>query len=271
MNVLLTNDDGISALGLTAMREALLGIEGIQLGVIAPDSNRSAVARTFTMGPLTVEEVQFDDDTPGFSTNGTPVDCIRLAALGMLGFIPDVVVAGINHGVNLGDDVAYSGTVAAALEAMVLGEVPSIAVSQQSRRGELDFLADDDWESQDFEHAARFAAQVVAALSTAALPVGTLLNVNCPTGQPQGVRTCRLGRRVYDGGLHLMEETEGRRRYAIYGTLDHKGEAGSDFEVVLRREIAVTPLHFDLTDDAGIEALEGAGLDALLSAASANL
>lgn len=270
IDVLLTNDDGASALGLSVMREALLEVDGVRLGVIAPDSNRSAAARTFTMGPLAVEEVEFDDGSTGFSTNGTPVDCIRLAALGLLGFIPDVVIAGINHGVNLGDDIAYSGTVAAALEAMVLGGVPSIAVSQQSRRRELDFLADDSWQSRDFEQAARFVAHVVAALPAAILPAGTLLNVNCPTGRARGVRTCRLGRRLYEGGLHLIEESDGRRSYAIYGTLDHRKEVGTDFEVLRAREIAVTPLHFDLTDDSCFEALQSADLDSLL-AASANL
>ena len=130
MQVLLTNDDGIEAEGLQAMRRALLGVAGIQLAVIAPDGNRSAFARMITTRrPLWVQEVPFEDGTSGFATDGTPVDCVRLAKLGLVeGFDPDIVVAGINHGSNLGDDITYSGTVAAALEALVLG-IPGIAVT----------------------------------------------------------------------------------------------------------------------------------------------
>src|SRR6478736_883849 len=116
MKVLLTNDDGIQATGLHAMRRALLEIPGIELGVIAPDSNRSATARSITTRrPLWVEEVGFGDGTSGFATDGTPVDCVRFAALGLVEFQPELIVSGINHGSNLGDDITYSGTVVEAL------------------------------------------------------------------------------------------------------------------------------------------------------------
>ncbi len=129
MRVLLTNDDGIAAEGLQALRRALLEVEGIELDVIAPDSNRSATARSITTrSPLWVEEVEFEDGTSGYATEGTPVDCVRFADLGLLGDKPDLIVSGINHGANLGDDITYSGTVAAALEGIVLG-LPAIAVS----------------------------------------------------------------------------------------------------------------------------------------------
>ena len=132
MKVLLTNDDGIQASGLHALRRALLEIPGIEVAVIAPDSNRSATARSITTRrPLWVEEVEFGDGTSGFATDGTPVDCVRFATLGLLEFQPELIVSGINHGSNLGDDITYSGTVAAALEGVVLG-IPGIAVSQQS-------------------------------------------------------------------------------------------------------------------------------------------
>src|SRR6202034_143621 len=122
LNVLLTNDDGIEADGLQALRRALLDVEGVRLAVIAPDGNRSAMARSITTRrPLWVAEVPFEDGAVGFATDGTPVDCVRLANLGLIdGFRPDLVVAGINHGANLGDDITYSGTVAAALEGIVL-------------------------------------------------------------------------------------------------------------------------------------------------------
>ena len=122
MKVLLTNDDGITATGLNVLRRALLEVPGVELAVIAPDSNRSATARSITFQqPLWVEEVEFGDGTSGFATDGTPVDCVRFAALGLLDFEPELIVSGINHGANLGDDITYSGTVAAALEGIVLG------------------------------------------------------------------------------------------------------------------------------------------------------
>jgi len=124
LNVLLTNDDGIEAEGLQEMRRALVALDGVRLAVVAPDGNRSAMARSITTRrPLWVEEVPFSDGTVGYATDGTPVDCVRLASLGLAeGFEADLVVAGINHGANLGDDITYSGTVAAALEGVVLYE-----------------------------------------------------------------------------------------------------------------------------------------------------
>src|SRR5215212_3921937 len=140
LRVLLTNDDGIHADGLQTLRRALVALEDVEVAVIAPDANMSATARSITTRrPLWVTEVDFGDGTRGYSCDGTPVDCVRLAALGLVeGFQPDVVVAGINHGSNLGDDITYSGTVAAALEGIVLG-VPALAVSQQAERAGLSY------------------------------------------------------------------------------------------------------------------------------------
>src|SRR5919107_4715849 len=114
MRVLLTNDDGINAEGLQALRRALLDVPGVELATIAPDTNRSATARSITTRrPIWVEEVDFGDGTVGYATDGTPVDCVRFAALGLIeGFKAELIVAGINHGSNLGDDITYSGTVA---------------------------------------------------------------------------------------------------------------------------------------------------------------
>src|SRR3954468_7688283 len=153
MKVLLTNDDGIGASGLHALRRALLGVPGVELAVIAPDSNRSATARSITTRrPLWVEEIEFGDGTTGYATDGTPVDCVRFAALGLIEFQPELIVSGINHGANLGDDITYSGTVAAALEGVILG-VPGIAVSQQSAAREMDFRLGREF---DFAAAAAF-------------------------------------------------------------------------------------------------------------------
>src|SRR5205823_12906678 len=158
VNVLLTNDDGIEAEGLQALRRALLEVPGVRVAVIAPDGNRSATARSITTRrPIWVEEVDFGDGSVGYATDGTPVDCVRFARLGLVdGFEADLVVSGINHGSNLGDDITYSGTVAAALEALVLG-LPGIAVSQQSNALEFDFRSGEGF---DFQVAASFTARL---------------------------------------------------------------------------------------------------------------
>jgi 5'-nucleotidase len=270
MKVLLTNDDGIHADGLQAMRRALLTVPGVELAVIAPDSNRSAAARAITTRrPLWVEEVDFGDGTSGYATDGTPVDCVRFARLGLIDdFEADLVVSGINHGSNLGDDITYSGTVAAALEGIVLG-IPAIAVSQQADHGEMDFRAGGAWAREDFAQAAAFAARMVAELERVPMPAGTLLNVNCPVGDVAAVRAARLGKRIYNDRMELTEEEDGRRRYRIYGEMPgYQHEDGTDFAAIADHCIAVTPLHFDLTDQAGVEELAGFDLDALLKPAA---
>jgi 5'-nucleotidase len=237
--------------------------------VIAPDSNRSATARSITTRkPLWVDEVEFGDGTTGFATDGTPVDCVRFAALGLVEFEPELIVSGINHGSNLGDDITYSGTVAAALEGIVLG-IPAVAVSQQAERGLVDFRAGRVWDPEDFEQAAAFVARMVEVLEHVPMPEATLLNVNCPAGEVQGVCACRLGKRIYRDNLELAEEADGRRRYRIYGEEPgYEQDPGTDFAAIAQGKIAVTPLHFDLTDQAGIEALAGFDLDGLLRPAA---
>jgi len=268
MRVLLTNDDGIEADGLQTLRRALLAVPGIQLAVIAPDGNRSAMARSITTRrPLWVREVQFADGTYGYATDGTPVDCVRLARLGLIeGFEAELVVSGINHGSNLGDDITYSGTVAAALEAIVLG-LPGIAVSQQSSALELDFRAGDAFR---FDVAAAFTARLVEELEDVPLPRGTLLNINVPGAQPSGVEVARLGKRIYRDELSLVERGDGGRRlYRIYGEATYeRDESGTDLTAVAAGRIAVTPIHFDLTDRDGLEALARYDLARLVAPAA---
>ncbi len=267
MRVLLTNDDGIEAEGLQTLRRALLGVEGIELAVVAPDGNRSATARSITTRrPLTVREVDFEDGTRGHSVDGTPVDCVRLTQLGLLGdFRAELVVSGINHGANLGDDVTYSGTVAAALEAILLG-LPGIAVSQVGHAEEVDLRGG---QSFDFDAAATFTAAVVDQLEDVGLAEGSLLNINVPGRAPDGVRVVRLGKRVYSDALQLLDEDGVTRRYEIYGEASAtEGETDTDLAAVATGQIAVTPLHFDLTDIAGMDALTRADLSALLTPAA---
>jgi len=267
VRVLLTNDDGIGAEGLHALRRALGQVDGVDVNVIAPDSNRSATARSITTrSPLEVQEIEFDDGASGFATDGTPVDCVRFADLGLLGEKPELIVSGINHGANLGDDVTYSGTVAAALEGIVLG-IPAIAVSQQSARGEMGFRYGRTF---DFGVGARFTAELVRRLAGQTMPQGTLININCPAGKARGVEVTHLGKRLYNDELKMVEESgSGRRRYEIYGfEPSFEDEEGSDLSAIAQGRISVTPVHFDLTDRSGIETLRGWSLPDLFDRAA---
>jgi len=266
MRILLTNDDGISAPGLQAARRALREIDGVELDVIAPDSNRSATARSITTrSPLSVEEIEFGDGDRGYATDGTPVDCVRFAELGLVGGRPDLIVSGINHGANLGDDITYSGTVAAALEGIVLG-IPAIAVSQQSSGGGMGYVSG----RFEFDQVAPFTAQLVRRLTTETMPEATLINVNCPAGEPKGIEVTRLGKRIYNDELKLVGEEGGRRRYEIYGWQPGYEEIeGTDLYAVASGRISVTPVHFDLTDHGGLERLRGWGFEEMLAASAA--
>jgi 5'-nucleotidase len=266
VRVLITNDDGIAAGGLQAARRALARIDDVEVSVVAPDSNRSATARSITTrAPIWVEEVTFDDGSVGYATDGTPVDCVRFADLGLVGKRPDLIVSGINHGSNLGDDITYSGTVAAALEGIVLG-IPAVAVSQQSAAREMDFRLG---RSFDFDVSARVTARLVRLLAADPLPPETLLNVNCPAGEPAGVEITGLGKRLYEDELKLIEEDEGgRRRYQIYGfEPTFEDEPGTDLSAIARGMVSVTPVHFDLTDRQGLDRLRDADVEAALAEA----
>ncbi len=269
MRVLLTNDDGIGAEGLHALRREIARLEGVEAHVIVPDSNRSATARSITTrSPLSVAEVELDDGTIAYATDGTPVDCVRFGELGLVGDRPDLIVSGINHGSNLGDDITYSGTVAAALEGIVLG-IPAIAISQQSSRREMGFLPGRGF---DFTVAARFGAELVRLLIAEPLPAETLLNVNCPAAEPEGIQVTHLGKRLYNDELRLVDEDgDGRRRYRIYGfEPSFEDEPGTDLSAVARGRISITPVHFDLTDREGLGRLRGWDLDGMLREALAD-
>jgi 5'-nucleotidase len=263
MRVLLTNDDGIGATGLQSLRRALVALDDLEVVTIAPDSNRSATARSITTrSPLSVEEVTFEDGNVGYATGGTPVDCVRFAELGLGGGRPDLIVSGINHGANLGDDITYSGTVAAALEGIVLG-IPAIALSQQSQSGGMGYIHG----KFDFDFAAQFTARLVDRLRTEPMPEATLINVNFPGIEVTGVEVTTLGKRVYDDELRLLDEPDesGRKRYEIYGwTPGYEEAEGTDLCAVAAGRIAITPIHFDLTDHGGLERLRGWGLEKLV-------
>lgn len=247
-HILLTNDDGIDAPGLRALIHTMCPLA--RVSVFAPDHNWSAAGHTKTMHkPLRADRypLVFDHDEgePGaehqveaYTTTGAPSDCVALALLGVLPEKPDLVVSGINQGANLGHDVTYSGTVAAAMEAVISGR-PAVAVSL------------DSVESQGFDFAARVAASVVDRVLQQGLPPGTFLNVNVPgclPGEIAGLRITRLGRRVYRDVLVQRQDPRGRSYYWIGGEppTGYRDE-GTDIWAVANRYVSVTPIHLDMT------------------------
>ncbi len=246
--IVLTNDDGVSSPGLAALKTALDPLGEVR--VVAPDQNRSGAARSITMHThLWVEEVALPDGSIAYSTDGTPVDCVRMAALGLLDRVPDLIVSGINLGENLGDDITYSGTVAAAFEGIVLG-IPAIAISAAGYRPAYDLTVP-----------ARVARLLVSTAFSCGFPAKTLLNVNCPDrswDQLAGVRLTTLGKRIYGDKVEYRETRGNRRGYHIYNDdLSYQKEAGCDFEAIGDGYVAVTPLHFDLMSHEAMDELSG--------------
>jgi 5'-nucleotidase len=246
MRILLTNDDGVGSPLLAALANALDALGDVD--VIAPASDMTGVSRSLSLGgPIAVDEIALQDGRAAFAVSGTPADCVRFGALELAGGAPDMVVSGPNLGINLGDDVAYSGTVAAAFEGALLG-LPAAAFSQQAS-------ADG---SYDCSELCRFALRLVPLLASGALPPGVVINVNAPAGAVAGVRVARLGRRRYRPQLQPTGASEGsRRHYHLYGDATHslEGEPGTDIAAVVAGCIALTPLRFDLYAEDALPAL----------------
>jgi 5'-nucleotidase len=228
--ILATNDDGIHAQGLGALAESLASLGEVY--VVAPDREQSAVGHALTLHrPLRVDRL----GERRFSVNGTPSDCVNLGVLGLLPEPPVLVVSGINHGSNLGDDVTYSGTVSAAMEGTLLG-VPSMAVSQA------------EGDTANFEAAGRVARLVAARVLVEGLPAKTLLNVNVPRGDVHGIRMTRLGHRIYREKVVQEVDPRGRPYFWIgAGPPEWQEDEASDIAAVHSGLASVTPLHLDLT------------------------
>lgn len=233
MRILVSNDDGYQAPGLAALVRALRVVG--EVTVVAPDRDRSGASNSLTLGrPLRVVE----QDNGFYSVDGTPTDCVHVALFGLLEEEPDVVVSGINAGANLGDDVIYSGTVAAAMEGRFLG-LPSIAVS----------LVGD--EPRTYDVAAAYAAQLTASLASLSMPAGTLLNVNVPGDVEAGsvrAELTRLGQRHKAEPVIQDTDPRGRTIYWIGATgpeLD--ASEGTDFHAVRQGRVSVTVISTDLT------------------------
>jgi len=234
MLILVTNDDGVYSPGLKVLAKALKAVGDVW--VVAPDKEQSAVAHSLTLHrPLLVEEIM----EQVFAVNGTPTDCVNLAVNRLLPGMPDLVVSGINKGGNLGDDVTYSGTVSAALEAAIMG-LPAIAVSMVARE---DFL---------FQTGADYAAKLAEAVLTDGLKKDTLLNVNVPNVTPdmiKGVKITHQGRRIYSGSVLERLDPRGKKYYWIAGNIENwEDQPDADYAAVTQGFISVTPLKLDLTD-----------------------
>jgi len=247
VRILVSNDDGIASSGLAALAEAMEPLG--EVWVVAPDREQSAASHALSLHrPLRLKQVK----ERWFTVDGTPSDCSYLAINHLLkDGRPALMVSGINTGPNLADDVTYSGTVAAAMEASILG-VPAIAFSLASRQ------------SLEFAGAARFARSLAKA-TLASPPVGRmLLNVNVPAGiEPNGYQVTRLGKHSW--GMDVIEKTDprGRKYYWIGGTnYQHEDIPGSDCNAVhLAKMVSVTPLHLDLTEDAAFGVVRALAID----------
>jgi 5'/3'-nucleotidase len=236
--ILVTNDDGIFSEGIKLLAAALSTLA--EVWVVAPDREQSATGHALTLSrPLRMQRME----ERWFAVDGTPTDCVNLGILHLLKESPpDLVCSGINFGLNLGDDVTYSGTVSATFEGTLL-DIPSVAFSQEVAEG------------FSFEPAARFARQVAELLLTQDLPRDLLLNVNVPAGEIRGVSFTKLGRRTYKQSVIEKLDPRGRKYYWIAGTPQWKTASGTDYEAVSNGRISVTPLHLDLTHYPGLESL----------------
>jgi 5'-nucleotidase len=236
MRILVTNDDGIFSEGIKVLAEALAELGEVL--VVAPDREQSASGHSLTLNrPLRIRQVR----EHWFTVDGTPTDCVNLAVHGLFKEEPPgLVVSGINFGLNLGNDVTYSGTVSAAFEAS-LHQLPAIAFSQEVEEG------------FSFEAAAGLARDIVRVLIAGELPPDLLLNVNFPAKPPKGVRWTRLGHRRYHQTVVEKLDPKGRKYYWIGGTPEWEHLDGTDHTALIQGYVAVTPLHLDLTDYRGLD------------------
>lgn len=237
--ILVTNDDGVFSEGIERLSAALSEVGDVF--TVAPDQERSAAGHSLTLQhPLRAKQI----GPQRWSVDGTPTDCVNWGVLHLLkDDRPKLLFSGINLGLNLGDDVTYSGTVSAAFEGTLIG-ISSVAISQEIESGFT------------FDAAAAFAAQLGRDLLEKPLPPGTLINVNVPAGPPRGVRVVRQGRRRYGEAVIEKKDPRGRPYYWI-GATPPQGdiEHGTDLSAVAEKFISLTPLHLDLTDYRSLDLL----------------
>ncbi|MFO7767208.1 MAG: 5'/3'-nucleotidase SurE [Pelovirga sp.] len=234
MLILVTNDDGVYSPGLRALANAMATLG--EAVIVAPDRNRSAVGHSLTLEhPLRAEEIE----SGIFAVDGTPTDCVNLGIHGLMMQRPDLVVSGINSGSNMGDDITYSGTVSAAMEASLMG-IPAIAVSLDART----------FSEEDLVTTTDFMTVLARQVLEEGLPPETFLNVNIPSGPCKGVEVTRQGKRSYGEAVIVKEDPRGRKYYWIGGaSVGFEDIPGTDCCAVARGYISVTPLYTNLTSD----------------------
>jgi 5'-nucleotidase len=243
--ILVTNDDGYRSEGLIALADALKPLGDVT--IVAPMSEASAIGHALTLRrPLRLEHMS----EKLFAVDGTPTDCVNVAVTQIFKGLPDLVVSGINKGWNLGDDVTYSGTVAGALEAALLG-VQAIGVSLRFSR------------SFDFSHAARASAAIAEALFDSPLPSRTFLNINVPKGEPKGYRVTVQAKRNHVTSVAERHDPKGKPYYWIEeGQDEWEPHDRSDYQAVRDGYVSVTPLHPDLTAHQALAAVERLSFEA---------
>lgn len=237
--ILVSNDDGYDSPGIYALVKCLKPLG--DLVVVAPATQQSAVGHAITVQmPLRARKIQRGKDFTGWSVEGTPADSVKLGVSTLLDRKPDLVVSGINHGMNTSINIIYSGTVSAATEGAILG-IPSIAISHASHSQESDLTI-----------ATRFARRICAEVLRRGLPGGVLLNVNIPDVLPEqlaGVALTRQGRSWWDDGFEMRRDPNGKAYYWLVGTYMWDTDPTADDHALQRDMISVTPLHFSLTDE----------------------
>jgi len=263
MKLLISNDDGIFALGIRTLANTLAEA-GHDITVVCPDRERSATGHGLTLhDPIRAEVVHkmFHPAVHAWSCSGTPSDCVKLALGALIDQPPDLVLSGINHGSNLGTDVLYSGTVSAAMEGAIEG-IPSIAFSLAS------------YVSKEFKVAAMFAERLISQLAAQSLPEAMLLNVNVPPvelSEIAGVKITRQGIRRYFDIFDKRVDPRGKTYYWLAGEVledveqpEHlhlPKDVMTDVQAIRDRYITVTPLQYNLTDVVGVKSLQKLGLD----------
>ena len=247
-HILITNDDGVHSPGILALAQALREIG--QVSILAPNRNWSVTGHNKTLHkPMRVWPVTLADGSEALTTDGSPSDCVALAAMGLIEDPIDMVISGINNRPNLGDDITYSGTVAAAMEGAISG-YPAMAISIE------------EGEPYHWETAARAAARIARKiLQNDGMPAGTLLNVNVPNLPEEAIQGCqvtRLGQRHYHDQLIVREAPDGKPYYWIGGSPPTSTlEPGTDVYALAHGYISVTPLSLDMTHDAFLGTLRG--------------
>ncbi|MBI5216653.1 MAG: 5'/3'-nucleotidase SurE [Ignavibacteriae bacterium] len=253
LQILVSNDDGIDSAGIFALVREMKKLGDVT--VVAPHKQQSAVGHAITMNyPLRVSKFNKNGKFFGYAVEGTPADCVKLAVRSLLPSPPDLVVSGINHGSNTAINIIYSGTVSAATEGTVLG-IPSIAVSLTS------------YKSQDFLFAAKFARKLSTLVLKKGLPKATLLNVNVPAvpeNQIKGIKITRQGKTNWNDTFDTRLDPYKNTYYWLTGELeilDHSED--TDQIAVMKKNVSVTPIHYDLTDYNLLKTLDSWGVEKL--------